>query len=341
MELRTNKRFATFLGLGFAAILALGGAVSRAAAQDKSEALESKAAPSAPSKTGFADAKGGRIHYAVYGDANLASKPLLVLHGGFMSGAAMAPLVAPLAASRPVITVDARGHGRTGDLAEPITYPLMADDTASVVEALGLRSVDVLGYSMGSTTAIIMAVRHPDLVDKQIIVSAPAWCTGWQPKVLQSFSKWKPELFAGTPVEASYKRLSATPDAFAAVVDKSRAAEASNWDVSQPALRAIRGKTMIIVGDSDGLDLAQTLRLYKARGGPDPKAALEGFISDAPRARLAILPATSHIGMMNEGSLIARLVTPFLDDRPPPRPSGFFEGVDAPPPKAKGSARER
>jgi pimeloyl-ACP methyl ester carboxylesterase len=45
----------------------------------------------------------------------------------------------------------------------------MADDAAAVLEALRVRSADVLGYSMGGNTAIAMAVRHPDKVDEQII----------------------------------------------------------------------------------------------------------------------------------------------------------------------------
>ena len=41
--------------------------------------------------------------------------------------------------------------------------------------------------------------------------------------------------------------------------------------------------------------------------------------------RLAILPGTSHVGIMAEAELIARLVTPFLDDAKPVMPPGFFD----------------
>ena len=62
---------------------------------------------------------------------------------------------------------------------------------------------------------------------------------------------------------------------------------------------------------------------------------MKGFLSTSPRARLAILPATSHIGMNNEGPLLAQLVVPFLDDRAPAPPSGFFEGIGGPPAKSQ------
>jgi hypothetical protein len=60
------------------------------------------------------------------------------------------------------------------------------------------------------------------------------------------------------------------------------------------------------------------------RGGGDRQAAAQGMITESPRARLAILPATSHIGIMNEAQRIAELAAPFLDDRAPPPPTGFF-----------------
>ena len=285
----------------------------------------------APTRTGFTDVDGGRVHYAVYGDLKSPKTPLLILHGSLMSGEAMMPFVEAFSTDRPVITVDARGHGKTGDLPGPITYPMMADDCAQVIKSLGLLKIDVLGYSMGGTTAVIMAVRHPELVGKQVVVSAPATRNGWQPQVLRSFSQWSPEMFKGSPVEAAYKRLSTSPEEFPTVINESRELEESNYDVAPADLRAIRGKTMIVAGDSDGVDLVQMVRLFEALGGPDPKAATQGYIAEPPKVRFAILPATSHIGMMNQGPLVASIVTPFLDDRAPARPSGFFEGVDAPP----------
>jgi pimeloyl-ACP methyl ester carboxylesterase len=284
-----------------------------------------------PARTGYADSAGARIYYAVYGDLDPAKTPLLVLHGSLMSGEAMAPIVAPFAATRPVITVDARGHGHTGDVPGPITYQIMADDGAAVLAALRIGKADVLGYSMGGTTAIQMAVRHPDRIGKQVIVSAPAWRRGWYPKVQASFEQWTPEMFAGSPVERAYRALSAHPDDFPRVIGKLRELEKSRYDVAPDALRAIPGKTMIFVGDSDGVDLRQAIALFEARGGPDPAAATKGFIAEAPRVRLAILPATSHVGMAGAGALIAQLAIPFLDDRPPPPPSGFFKGMDQPP----------
>jgi len=48
-------------------------------------------------------------------------------------------------------------------------------------------------------------------------------------------------------------------------------------------------------------------------------------MTEAPRARLAILPGTSHVGIMANADLIATLAVPFLDDIRPPTPPGFFK----------------
>ena len=299
-----------------------------------SEAADPQPAIQAPSRAdaarvGVADVDGARIHYQVYGDIASGKTPLLVLHGSFMSADAMRPMIEPFAASRPVIAIDQRGHGRTGDLPGPITYEMLADDAAGVLQALNVPEADVLGYSMGGTAAFFLAIRHPNRVGKQIIVSGVSRRDGWYPEVQRSFAEWEPEMFAGTPLEAEYKRLSPTPDAFPTLVEELSAMDTANYDRSNEAIRSIDGKTMIIVGDADGAQLEHAVELFKLRGGGDVKAAMQGFLAESPRARLAILPGTSHTGMMVETKLLAQVATPFLDDVKQPMPPGFFKDTDA------------
>lgn len=275
-------------------------------------------------KTGYASVNNLEIYYEVHGNLDSGETPLLVLHGSFMSAEAMGPLNERFAATRPVIAITQRGHGRTGDAPGGITYEQLADDAAGVLEALDVETADVLGYSMGATAAIAMAVRHPERVGKQIILSGTYRRDGWYPEVLKAMEQMAPEMFAGTPMEAEYKRLSPTPEAFGTLVEEMKELEAEPYGWSENDIRAIDGKTMIVVGDADGVELEHAVKLFKLRGGGDREAAAKGFMSESPEARLTILPATSHIGIMARAELIIDLVTPFLKDDTPPMPEGFF-----------------
>jgi pimeloyl-ACP methyl ester carboxylesterase len=286
-------------------------------------------------RLGFAEAEGTRIAYQVYGDLKSGKTPLVMLHGSLMSAESMAPLIAPFTPSRPVIAIDARGHGRTGDVPGAITYERMADDAAGVLRSLGVRRADVFGYSMGATTALVMAVRHPDLVDKQVIMSGVSERGGWFPASQKSFEQWNAKMFAGSPVEASWKKQSVTPNAFASVIDKLRQTETANYDLTPQQVRGIPGKTMIVAGDHDGVQLSHAVTLFGLRGGNSEKVAMQGFLSQTPRTRLAVIPGMSHTGMLGEGKLLAELVVPFLDDQKPAPLVGFFEGMDMPAEKAQ------
>jgi pimeloyl-ACP methyl ester carboxylesterase len=196
----------------------------------------------------------------------------------------MAPLIKPFAANRPVIALDARGHGRTGDLPGPITYDQMAVDAAGVLDALKVRSADVLGYSMGGITALTMAVRDPDKVGKQIVLSGTSRRDGWYPEVNQALEQITPAAFAGSPLETEYKRLSPTPNAFPTLVNKLRDLDLSNYDIENEAVGKVDDKTMIVVGDADGVDLEHAIELFKLRGRVDKKVATQSFFTEAPRA---------------------------------------------------------
>lgn len=268
---------------------------------------------------------GARFHYQIYGDLKAGKTPLLVLHGGFMSADSMMPVIQVFATTRPVIALDARGHGRTGDLPGPLTYEQMANDADAVLDALKVPSADVIGYSMGGITAIVMAARHPDKTGKQIILSGASRRDGFYPEVHEAFKQATPAAFAGSPFETEYKRLSPTPDAFPMLVNEFRELDQSSYDLTNDAVRNIDDKTMIIVGDADGVSLEHAIELFKLRGGGDKKVVVQGFFTDSPRARLAILPATSHVGIMAFADLIGPLAVSFLDDVKPPLPPGFFK----------------
>lgn len=305
------------------AIALLAAATTVAAMPQPARAQAPTTAPAAApkAKAGDADVNGTGIHYQLHGDLAAGKTPLLVLHGAFMSSDAMKSLIDPLAATRPVIAIDARGHGRSGGVDGKLSYDQMADDAAAVLAKLGVKQADVLGYSMGASTAIALAVRHPGQVGKQVILSGTSRLDGWYPEVLAGIAELTPATFAGSPIETGYKSLSPTPEKFPKLVENIKTLDATPFAYSDEQVRAIPGKTMVIIGDADGVTLDHAIALFKLRGGGDIAAATQGFMTKAPKARLAILPATSHIGIMSEVPAIVATVVPFLDDVAPPMPT--------------------
>ena len=91
--------------------------------------------------------------------------------------------------------------------------------------------------------------------------------------------------------------------------------------ISDAQMRSIRAKTMVIVGDADGVTPEHAVAMFRLRGGGDEAAAATGTISDVPDARLVILPATSHISISAAVQVIEPMITAFLDDIPPANPS--------------------
>lgn len=302
------------------AMIAAAATLAALPAPAMAEATATATSANAPTH-GHVDVAGAKIHYQVHGDLKSGRTPLVVLHGAFMNADSMKVLIDPLAASRPVIAVDARGHGRSSGVDGPLSYDRMADDTAAVLGKLGVEKADVLGYSMGGSTAVALAIRHPGKVGKQVVLSATSRLDGWYPEVLAGIANLTPDVFAGSPIDTEYKRLSPAPDKFPVLVENIKRLDSTPFGWSDAAVRAIPGKTMVIIGDADGVTLEHGIALFKLRGGGDVAAATQGFLTEAPKARMAILPATSHIGIMAEAPAIAAMVVPFLDDKAPPPPS--------------------
>ena len=95
----------------------------------------------------------------------------------------------------------------------------------------------------------------------------------------------------------------------------------NDQNITDPQMRAISAKTMVIVGDADGVKHEHPVAMFKLRGGGDDEAAATGMLTKVPAARLVILPATSHIGISGEAKVLESMVTPFLDDAPRANPS--------------------
>jgi pimeloyl-ACP methyl ester carboxylesterase len=113
-------------------------------------------------------ANGLDIAYTVDG----AGPPLVLVHGASSSGDAdFAAQLPALAGGFRCHVPDARGHaGTRWDAADGFRYEWLVDDLAAFVDALGLETFHLLGFSMGAATALGYAVRHPERLRTLVLV---------------------------------------------------------------------------------------------------------------------------------------------------------------------------
>lgn len=255
-------------------------------------------------QTGYAPVNGLQMYYEIHG----AGQPLVLLHGAFMTIDVFGDLVRRLAETRQVIAVEMQGHGHTADIDRPLRYEFLADDVAALLRHLGLEQTDVFGYSLGGGTAIQLAIRHPELVRKLVAVSAYYSSAGMYPEVVATIETITPDLFVGTPWHDAYKKAAPNPDAFPALVEKIKHLDMEAFDWQADNIRAISAPTLTIIGDSDGTLPEHAVEMFRLTGG-----GVFGDIAGLPASRLAILPGTSHVGILFRTDWIVPMTTEFLD----------------------------
>jgi pimeloyl-ACP methyl ester carboxylesterase len=73
-----------------------------------------------------------------------------------------------------IVFFDSRGTGRTDKPDEPYSIEIMAQDTVGLMDAIGIKSANFLGISMGSRIALVIAAKYPDRVRSLILNVAAA-----------------------------------------------------------------------------------------------------------------------------------------------------------------------
>jgi pimeloyl-ACP methyl ester carboxylesterase len=253
------------------------------------------------SEAGYAPINGLEMYYEIDG----AGGPLVVLPGAYMTVELMGDLVPALAKSRRVIAVEFQGHGHTADIDRPFSYEQFADDTAALLERLGITRADVYGYSLGGAVALQLGLRHPQHVRKLALASASYSSDGLYPEVIDGIENITPELFDGTPWREAYDRTAPDPSAFPTLVAKMTRLDLTPFDWPIDELTA---PVLILIGDSDGTRLEHAVEMFRRLGG----GVFGDLAPELPASQLAILPGTTHVGMLERAGWISSMVTTFL-----------------------------
>ncbi len=116
----------------------------------------------------YASIRGFNMYYESYG----SGEPLLLIHGNSGSIADFTNQIPFFSQHYRVIIADNRSHGKSIDTKDSLSYEMMADDFAGLLDHLKIDSAQVIGWSDGGINGLLLASRHPKKVKKLAVTGA-------------------------------------------------------------------------------------------------------------------------------------------------------------------------
>lgn len=256
-------------------------------------------------ESGYAPVNGLKLYYEIHG----SGRPLVLIHGGgstIMS--TFARILPELAKTHKVIAVELQAHGHTPDIDRPLSFEQDADDVAALLARLHVEKADIMGFSNGGTTALQIAIRHPELVNKLVLASATYKRAGLPPGFFEGFQHATLEKDMPQPLKQAYLKANPDPKGLQAMFDRDVARMAGFKDIGDADIQAIQAPALVINGDADVVLPEHALALSRA----------------LPHARLAILPGKhgEYIGEIcaldahsKMPTLVAAMIETFLEEK--------------------------
>ncbi|MGQ2985412.1 alpha/beta fold hydrolase [Flavobacterium sp.] len=241
----------------------------------------------AQEKGGYAELNGLNIYYEIHGSGD----PVVLLHGGGSTiDSNFGRIIPLLAKTYKVIAIELQAHGHTADRSQPLSFEQDADDVAALLKKLSISKAHIMGFSNGGTTAMKVAIRHPEIVDRLILASAVYSREGMFPGF---FDYMKGAKFDDMPQPLKDAYLKASPGNSKGLVTMfNRDVErmVNFKDISEELVKSIKASTLVINGDKEAVQSTHALKLSQL----------------IPNARLLILPS-------GHGDYIGEICTPVID----------------------------
>ncbi|MDZ7267609.1 MAG: alpha/beta hydrolase [candidate division KSB1 bacterium] len=263
---------------------------------------------SANFQNGYSEVNGLKMYYEIYGEG----KPLVLIHGGGSTIQTSFGRIIPLLAKhRQVIGVELQAHGRTNDRDADLSFEQDADDVATLLKNLNIARADFFGFSNGGTTALQIAIRHPEIVNKIIAASALCKRSG-VPAQFWDFMKQATIEQMPQQYKDAYTKVAPNPDNLQTMGDKCAKRMVEFKDMSDEQLKSIKAPVLIVIGDADVMTPEHAVEMYR-------------LISNS---RLAIIPGghgayIGEITTINSDSkdtdFIVPMIEDFLDAEPQPK----------------------
>lgn len=225
---------------------------------------------SIPFKSGYSEVNGIKMYYEIYGEG----KPLVLIHGGGSTiETSFGRVIPQLSKHRQVIAVELQAHGRTNDRDADLSFEQDADDVATLLKNLQIDEADILGFSNGGTTALQIAIRHPQRVGKLILGSALAKRSG-TPVQFWDFMKQARLENMPEPLKEAYRKVAPDAKGLQIMHDRDAKRMVNFKDIADEKIKSIEAPTLIIIGDKDVITPEHALEMHRM----------------IPNSQLAIIP---------------------------------------------------
>ena len=233
----------------------------------------------------YLDMRGVKLYYEVYG----AGEPLLMIHGNGGSIKSFMYQIPYFSKNYKVIAVDSRAQGNSADVNDSLSFEMMADDFSSLLDALHVDSCNVLGWSDGGITGLLLAIRHPEKVKKLAITGANLWP--------DSTAISGADYLGGMHYYDTLGKMPQTPD----IVNARKLVKLDAFEphITRGQLQQIECPTLVIGGDHDVILTEHTLIIAQS----------------IPKAYLWILPNSSHATLIDHKDKFNEEVGGFFGDR--------------------------
>ncbi|MFG1816821.1 alpha/beta fold hydrolase [Kribbella sp. NPDC049174] len=241
--------------------------------------------------------------------------PVVVMHGLFGSGRNWMTAARRLSGDHRVFAFDLRNHG-TSPHTDTMSYPEMADDVRETIDSLGVGPVALVGHSMGGKTAMLTALRYPEVVERLIVVDAAP--VAYPPAFVEYAQAMRTADLSSVQrradVDAQLAEAVQSPGTRAfllqnLILDESGARWRPNLPVIEAALPAISGWP----SEAEGLSYAgPTLFIYGGKSDyvqQDHRAAIASYF---PQVQYAEVPEAGHWVHAERLDDFLAVLTPFL-----------------------------
>lgn len=248
----------------------------------------------------YAPVNGIQLYYEIHGDGDM---PLVLIHGGGSTIETTFGYILPLlSAKSKVIAVELQAHGHSGDRETGLSFEQDADDVAALMKYLNIPKADFFGFSNGGNTAMQIAIRQPDLVNKLIIASSFYKRNGMIPGFFEGMKHASLDNMP-EPLKTAYLKVAAEKNHLQEMHDKDRDRMLQFKDWPDDMLKSIKATALIINGTHDVVTVEHALEISRV----------------IPNSELLILPGNhgSYIGelcSMEKDSKIPEMVVTVIEE---------------------------